>query len=290
MIEIRIDGPDAETVRSQMAMLLGDPRHVVMLPAAQPIYDEGGPLTAEAAPLTMSGKGSAVFAETATAAAVPVAELPKKRGRRTKAEIEAEKRQISASPENRAGPEDSPADQAQDAADEQTESAAAKAANGGKLTHDDVRRAVGEYSDRYGFEAAVSDIGNILGCAITEVPDNQEALWKAVFAVKLAIEKNPYKHGATTQEPATTAPAAPTATLEEAKAALFAYAAKYDGTDDPEKMTFTQQDGPKIFAGEFGANVTKLSQIAQEPAAYGRAVTAIRKAIETNPFGRPVAL
>lgn len=115
--------------------------------------------------------------------------------------------------EERIGPEDDPAEvQAQDAADEAAE------AEGGKiqdmLTHDDLRKAMGDYVTRYGMPAAQIDGPTIFNAALgdvpagavekdgttpatawrmTLVPDTQEALGKAVGAWREALAKNPWK-------------------------------------------------------------------------------------------------
>ena len=68
---------------------------------------------------------------------------------------------------------------AQDAADEAAEAAATKT----KLTRDDLRQAVGAYSKVHGIVAAQKNIPLILGCAIMEVPDTQEALAEAIAKV-----------------------------------------------------------------------------------------------------------
>jgi len=118
--------------------------------------------------------------------------------------------------EERIGPEDDPAEvQAQDAADEAAE------AEGGKiedmLTHDDLRKAMGDYVTRYGMPAAQIDGPTIFNAALgdvpagamekdgttpatawrmTLVPDTQEALGKAVGAWREALAKNPWKRDA----------------------------------------------------------------------------------------------
>ncbi|KQO69497.1 hypothetical protein ASF22_02495 [Methylobacterium sp. Leaf87] len=118
--------------------------------------------------------------------------------------------------EERVGPEDdAPEVQAQDAADEAAE------AEGGKiqdmLTHDDLRKAMGDYVTRYGMPAAQIDGPTIFNAALgdvpagavekdgttpatawrmTLVPDTQEALGKAVGAWREALAKNPWKRDA----------------------------------------------------------------------------------------------
>lgn len=90
---------------------------------------------------------------------------------------------------------------AQDAADEKAE---AEAASDGKLTHDDLRQAMGLYVKTYGIAATQEDGTKIfestLGPApagekswkLSLVPDDQGALMKAVHAWSEAVESNPF--------------------------------------------------------------------------------------------------
>jgi hypothetical protein len=89
----------------------------------------------------------------------------------------------------------------QDAADEAAETAATKQANGGKLTLDDVRKGLGEYVKLYGMAAAQEDgpklIQKVLGdntkLKVSDLPDDQAVLAKAVAGTKELCEKNPFK-------------------------------------------------------------------------------------------------
>lgn len=118
----------------------------------------------------------------------------KSAGEETGAEVAD--RQISTSPEDRADAE-------QDAADEAAETAAAKAETGNKLTHDDVRNALGAYVKAYGMPAAQEDgpavITLMFGegkAKVSDIPDTQEALAKAVAGIKEMTTKNPYSRAA----------------------------------------------------------------------------------------------
>jgi len=110
-------------------------------------------------------------------------------------------RQISTSPEDRHDP-DNPDDVA-DAADEAAETATAKAETGNKLTHDDVRNALGAYVKAYGMPAAQTDgpavITLMFGegkAKVSDIPDTQEDLAKAVAGIKEMTTKNPYSRAA----------------------------------------------------------------------------------------------
>jgi hypothetical protein len=129
--------------------------------------------------------------ETATAAAEPA-----KRGRgRPKKPAEAAPAAAPAAPPIPASAIDAAiarsnaAEDPQDAADEAAESAATAPA---QLTHDDVRNKMGEYLKKYGMEAAQADGKEILGVGkISDLPDDQDVLAKAVAAIATAIESNP---------------------------------------------------------------------------------------------------
>lgn len=105
-------------------------------------------------------------------------------------------RQISTSPEDRVDAE-------QDAADEAAETEAAKVETGNKLTHDDVRNALGAYVKAYGMPAAQEDgpavITLMFGegkAKVSDIPDTQEDLAKAVAGIKEMTTKNPYSRAA----------------------------------------------------------------------------------------------
>lgn len=118
----------------------------------------------------------------------------KSAGEETGAEVAD--RQISTSPEDRVNAE-------QDAADEAAETAAAKVETGNKLTHDDVRNALGAYVKTYGMPAAQEDgpavITLMFGegkAKVSDIPDTQEDLAKAVAGIKEMTTKNPYSRAA----------------------------------------------------------------------------------------------
>lgn len=139
--------------------------------------------------------------ETAQPAAEPTSDEKPKRKRRTKAEmvaeIEAKAEEaplISAEPENRVNPED----EALDAADEAFETEEIKETVA-PLTHDDVRRVLNEYVALYGLDKAQIDapvvLKEIFGaeCSkISDIPDTQESLEKAIAAIKHLINSNPF--------------------------------------------------------------------------------------------------
>jgi hypothetical protein len=110
-------------------------------------------------------------------------------------------RQISTSPEDRHDPDD--VADAADEADEAAETAAAKAETGNKLTHDDVRNALGAYVKAYGMPAAQEDGPKVITLMfgegkskVSDIPDTQEDLAKAVAGIKEMTTKNPYSRAA----------------------------------------------------------------------------------------------
>lgn len=144
-------------------------------------------------------------------AAADESEAPKKRGRRTKAEIEAEKAAAEAPPpatrdareadalanistgEERIDPT-TEAEQAQDAADEAAEVAAQPVK---ELTHDDVRAALKAYMDFYGQAATMEDGPKVFkeqfgsGVAkVSDIPNDQASLQKAINGVNEMRAKN----------------------------------------------------------------------------------------------------
>lgn len=83
-----------------------------------------------------------------------------------------------------------PAADKQDAADE----AAEKPFEPVKLTHDSVRAVLGGYVQAFGMAAAQEDGSKLIAIAkISEIPDTQAALAKAVLAIADGIENNPYQ-------------------------------------------------------------------------------------------------
>lgn len=94
-------------------------------------------------------------------------------------------------------------DDVADAADEAAETAAAKAETGNKLTHDDVRNALGAYVKAYGMPAAQEDGPKVITLMfgegkskVSDIPDTQEDLAKAVAGIKEMTTKNPYSRAA----------------------------------------------------------------------------------------------
>lgn len=184
--------------------------------------------------------------------------------------------------EERVGPEDDAATQAQDKADEQAEAAAR---SDGSLTHDDLRRAVGAYQKAHGMAAAVRAVApdGFIGCTIDKVPT--EKLAEMIAKVEAATAEAPAKVEPAKTEEKAVEPEAKPATRDDLLGAMKAYARKYDGTDsDPAKMTATMSDMPKIFQHVFGPGIEKQSQV-PDPR-LGEAVAAVRAAIDENPFGR----
>jgi hypothetical protein len=149
--------------------------------------------------------------------------------------------------------------------------------NSDKLTHDDLRVAVGEFTKVFGIAKAQKMIPVILGCAIVEVPED---------GIQEAIDKIRAEITDVDDEP--DADAVTLASEADVREALMAYAKKYDGDD--AKMTHTLVDGPKILVGEFGEKVTAIRLIPNDPKFYGRALNAINNAINVNPFKRKIAL
>lgn len=87
-------------------------------------------------------------------------------------------------------------DEAQDAADEAAEAEATKPAT---LTHDDVRAALKGYLDAFGTPAAMEDGPKVLkmlfgegASKVSDVPDDQASLAKAVAGIKEMLVKNPF--------------------------------------------------------------------------------------------------
>lgn len=175
MIEIRINVETAVEARSIMAELLGTT-------AAAP----------SAAVTVTETKTDSVVEQTKLTAA------QKKAAKKAEEEAAAAARQISSGAEERVDP----AVEAQDTADESAETAAAKA-DQPKLTHDDVRGALGAYVKAFGMPAAQEDGPKVLAlifgegkAKVSDIPDTQEALGKAVTGIKEMLEKNPYKREA----------------------------------------------------------------------------------------------
>ena len=216
-IFINIEAENADELRAALAGLLGPTeRKVGFLPELAMGFQGGDQAVDE---------GTSTSEQSDLSAATPD-EAPKRergkpsegRARRTKEEIaedeaadkadaaiaaagadtgaEVVDRQISTSPEDRKDAE-------QDAADEAAETAAAKAETGNKLTHDDVRNALGAYVKAYGMPAAQEDGPKVITLMfgegkskVSDIPDTQEDLAKAVAGIKEMTTKNPYSRAA----------------------------------------------------------------------------------------------
>lgn len=241
----------------------------------------------------MISKGAVEIAES-PAAVVEHQPEPKKRGRRTKAETEAEK--PAADPEieaNTPKPPDRPHWSApaeiskQDAADEARE--AAMSTKG--VTRDDLRQVVGAYTKIVGFAEVRTMVPKLLGSAVNDVPEDKIP-W-AIGKIQDAIKGDVYVGEDETEEaPKTVDPniiEPVLATRSEVADAFKAYAKKFDGQcEDLSIAKHTLQDGPALLKKLFGDHVTQIKHIPQSPEAYGYAVTAINKAIEEDPFNRGV--
>ena len=161
----------------------------------------------------------------------------------------------------------------------------------GVLTHDDVRHVVGQYTKKFGIVAAQKNIPLILGCAIAELPDNQNTLQEAIEKIErythprisypaLDADENLDSSlfddvGEPEQE----------ITEKDVRDALMVYAKKYDADD---KMANTLIDGPDILKKTFGPTVTALRLIPKDPASLKKAFDAITDATENNWYNRKV--
>ena len=152
------------------------------------------------------------------------------------------------------------------------------------LTHDDVRTAVGLYTKKFGIVAAQKNIPVILGRAIADIPDDQDALAKAIEAIYDAVnglEQVPNSTALFDDEPEDEI------TEQDVRDALMVYAKKYDVDD---KMANTLIDGPDILKKTFGPTVTALRLIPKDPASLKKAFDAITDATENNWYNRKVQL
>lgn len=184
--------------------------------------------------------------------------------------------------ENRNGPEDNAETEAQDRADEQAETEAARDG----LTLDDLRMVIGAYQRQYGMAAVTADVQTFLGKKMIEVTDDE--LPAAIETMKQALEKNPLGR-APVGKPAEAKkePEKPSATKADVIAALMAYALKYDGQNtDTNKMPVTMEDGPKVLTLIFGEGVTSAGKIPESAENYAKAVSGINEMLTKNPFKR----
>jgi hypothetical protein len=169
----------------------------------------------------------------------------------------------------------------EDAADEAAETAARA---GDKPTIEDLRAAVGRYTEKFGAKASIDNIRTIVGMPIIEVPEKE--IGAAIARVEAAIDG----HAAPEQAKPADLPTEPVhATKVDVVEAIMAYGKKYDGvSDDPKKMPCTTEDMPKIFVATFGAGVVGLKTAPQTPEGFGKAMTAVYEAVRDNPFKRAV--
>lgn len=182
-VTITISTEDGMLAREEMMKVLGvQPRPVS---AVKP---------AEAAPV------APVVPEVQPPAESPAAEKrPSGRTRARRAEeAAAETRGISSGVEERVDPAVAAQDKADETAETETKKAETK-----KLTHDDVRTALGAYVKKFGMPAAQEDGPRVLVLAfgegkakVSDIPDTQEALGKAVAGINEMLEKNPFNRTA----------------------------------------------------------------------------------------------
>ena len=152
------------------------------------------------------------------------------------------------------------------------------------LTIDDIREAVGRYTARFGIATAQRNVPLILGCAIVEVPDTQEAISEAIAKIDRVTQAIGEPEGSVIETKPVEKPVL--AAKDDVHEALLSYAMKYDGTRDVSQMKHTLEDGPRILSGLFGPEIRRVAEIPATPEQYGAALTAINKAILDNPFNR----
>ena len=176
-----------------------------------------------------------------------------------------------------------PADTAQDAADEAAEAAATKT---DVLTLDDLRNAAGAYQKAHGPLAAIKNIPIILGKPLTDhAPQEIE---ESIRKIRIATEAPAVTSAPVVQQHIEeNKPAAPP-TLDDVKAALGRYAAKYDGRTDLGKETtpITNEDGSKLVKQAVGAD--NLRDMPKDPVTLAKLIAAIDAAVVSNPFKREV--
>ena len=154
------------------------------------------------------------------------------------------------------------------------------------LTIDDIREAVGRYTARFGIATAQRNVPLILGRAIVEVPDTQEAISEAIAKIDRVTQAIGEPEGLVIETKPVEKPVL--AAKDDVHEALLSYAMKYDGTRDVSQMKHTLEDGPRILSGLFGPEIRRVAEIPATPEQYGAALTAINKAILDNPFNRKV--
>jgi hypothetical protein len=167
---------------------------------------------------------------------------------------------------------------AQDAEDEAAESTTAE----GELTHDDLRHAIGDLTGIIGVAKAAKLTKEILGCGVAEVPATQEALAKALAAIRAATEAGGVA------VPAAPPPVGdsqqPAATRAEVVKAITNYALRFDGTSDFARATYPAEDIGSVV--QKVAGVRALSKVADTPEMNAKLLAAIAETLRTNPFDR----
>ena len=148
----------------------------------------------------------------------------------------------------------------------------------GVLTHDDVRILVGAYTKEFGIVAAQKNIPTLIGCAIADIPNDQEALGEAIYKISKDLETSLFDDVGEPENEITE---------QDVRDALMVYAKKYDADD---KMANTLIDGPDILKKTFGPTVTALRLIPKDPASLKKAFDAITDATENNWYNRKVQL
>lgn len=190
---------------------------------------------------------------------------PKKRGRKPKETAVAAKEEVAFVVV--------PVIDEQDVADEANE------AYHDKLTHDDVRAAVGKYIKHFGIVVGQKNIPALLGCSISDIPDDQNQIKLAILKIEAALAPTLFdEHVVASEKEITEA---------DVRDALMAYAAKYDVDD---KMANTLIDGPDILKKTFGPTVSALRLVPKDSASLRKAYDAINDATDNNWYNRKVVL
>ena len=188
---------------------------------------------------------------------------PKKRGRKPKETSVAAKEEVAFVVV--------PVIDEQDVADEANE------AYHDKLTHDDVRAAVGKYIKHFGIVVGQKNIPALLGCSISDIPDDQNQIKLAILKIEAALAPTLFdEHVVASEKEITEA---------DVRDALMAYAAKYDVDD---KMANTLIDGPDILKKTFGPAISALRLVPKDAASLRKAYDAINDATDNNWYNRKV--
>ena len=176
-----------------------------------------------------------------------------------------------------------PADAAQDAADEAAEAAANKT---DALTLDDLRNAAGAYQKAHGPLAAIKNIPIILGKPLTEHAPHE--IEEAIRKIRIATEAPVVTNAPVVQQHIEENKPVVPPTLDDVKAALGRYAAKYDGRTDLGKETtpITNEDGSRIVKQAVGAD--NLRDMPKDEKTLALLIAAIDAAVAGNPFKREI--